>query len=126
MNCTCNMCMTHRSILISLVVNEKYYYVNTQVSHLNYISAVQLQLHGRVSTDEYIFTLTEYCHLQCLKLRVHPAPCVHIWTAAGTYISNCAAVYAHFFVTYLYLYVRKTHEQTVGCTSTYGPGVCTK
>ena len=52
MNCTCNMCMTHRSIRISIVVNKGYYYVNIKVSHLNYnISAVELQLHGRVSKD---------------------------------------------------------------------------
>ena len=53
---------------------------------------------------------------QCPKLRVHPAPGVHISTAGCTILGGVHPVCARFLNHLLLLYIRRVHGAISGCT----------
>ena len=55
-----------------------------------------------VKRSVHVMTVREIC--QCLKLRVHPAPSVHIFTAGCTIFGGVHPVCAH-FLSQLYSYI---------------------
>ena len=54
--------------------------------------------------------------LQCPKLRVHPAPCVHISMAGCTILGSVHPVCARFLSHLLLLYIGRVHGAISGCT----------
>ena len=53
---------------------------------------------------------------QCPKLRVHPAPGAHIFTAGCTILGGVHPVYARFLSHLLLLYIERVHGAISGCT----------
>ena len=61
-------------------------------------------------------------YLKCPKLRVHPAPSVHISTAGCTILAGVHSVCASFFRHLLLLYyIGKVHGAISGCTVLWEP-----
>ena len=54
--------------------------------------------------------------LQCPKLRVHPAPGVHIFTAGCTIFGGVHPVCACFLSNLSFLYIGRVHGAISGCT----------
>ena len=54
--------------------------------------------------------------VQCLKLRVHPAPGAHISADGRTFCGRVCPACARFFNELLWLYIRVVHGKTAGCT----------
>ena len=54
--------------------------------------------------------------VQCPKLRVHPAPGVHISTAGCTILGGVHPVCARFLSHLLLLYIGRVHGAISGCT----------
>ena len=59
---------------------------------------------------------TARMHTQCPKLRVHPAPGVHIFTARCMIFRGVHPVCARFFSHLLLLYIGRVHGAISGCT----------
>ena len=55
-------------------------------------------------------------YIQCPKLRVHPAPGVHISTAGCTILGGVHPVCARFLSHLLLLYIGRVHGAISGCT----------
>ena len=55
-------------------------------------------------------------YYQCPKLRVHPAPGVHIFTAGCTILGGMHPVCARFLSHLLLLYIGRVHGAISGCT----------
>ena len=55
-------------------------------------------------------------HVQCLKLRVHPAPGAHIFTAGCTFFGGMHPVCARFLSHLVLLYIGRVHGAISGCT----------
>ena len=53
--------------------------------------------------------------MQCPKLRVHPAPGVHISTVGCTILGGVHPVCARFLSLLLLLYLRRVHGEISGC-----------
>ena len=60
-------------------------------------------------------TFAKY-HEQCPKLRVHPAPGVHISTAGCTVLGGVHPVCARFLSHLLLLYIERVHGKISRCT----------
>ena len=70
-------------------------------------------IHTYLHTYTYIHT---YIHTQCPKLRVHPAPGMHIFTAGCTIFRSVHLVCAHFLSNLLLLYIGRVHGAIFECT----------
>ena len=57
-----------------------------------------------------------FINTQCPKLRVHPAPGVHIFTAGCTIFEGVHLVCARFFSHFVLLYIGRVHGPFSGCT----------
>ena len=65
----------------------------------------------------YVYVCIHYIHIyQCPKLRVHPAPGVHISTAGCTIFGVVHPVYARFLSHLSLLYIGRVHGAISGCT----------
>ena len=60
--------------------------------------------------------INAHLYMQCPKLRVHPAPGVHISTAGCTSFGGVHPVCARFFSHLLLLYIGRVHGAISGCT----------
>ena len=60
--------------------------------------------------------LNAFIHGQCPKLRVHPAPGVHISTAGCTILGGVHPLCARFLSHLLLLYTGRVHGAISGCT----------
>ena len=63
-----------------------------------------------------VICCTMYLIHQCPKLRVHPAPDVHISTAGCTILGGVQPVCARFLSHLLLLYIGSVHGAISGCT----------
>ena len=61
-------------------------------------------------------SLSHSITFQCPKLRVHPAPGVHISTAGCTILGGVHPVCARFLSHLLLLYIGRVHGAISGCT----------
>ena len=73
-----------------------------------------MDLHLVLHTKIYLIYLGHKYRVQCQKLRVHPAPGVHISAAGCTIFGGVHPECAPFFKILLLLYIRRVHGENPG------------
>ena len=89
---------------VLLITDGDYYYFTKTVSTT------------RVLTYEHIMIIAIGIPMQCPKLRVHPAPGVHISRAGCMILGGVHPVCARFLSNLLLVYIGRVHGAISGCT----------